>query len=509
MPNRFIARAISVCVFAVALAPVTGVAQAFRPAVAGAADNPRASCTQLTSLKLPDVKISEAVVVLAATTGAVRAPHCKVSGVIGTEIKFALLLPDTWNQKFMMGGGGGFVGTIDNQAASSVNLGFATVGTDTGHAGNVVDASWALNNLERRVNYGYVAVHRTAEVAKAIVRSYYGADASRSYFSGCSNGGRQGMMEAQRYPDDFDGIVAGAPAMDFTGIAAQFMKDIQTLFPDPKNAATSLVPAETMKLVGSKILDICDAADGVKDGVMDDPRACKVDFNALPITDVQKAALKKVYAPTTNKDGEIFTGQPFGGETEPGGWPMWISGGNPQLAMLKQPSLRFGFGTQFFKYFVFNDPSWEYSRYDLATWKKDTELTASFLNATDPNLDAFKGKGHKLIMSHGWADAGLSPLATIKYYDAVKSRDPNVNDYFRLFLMPGVLHCGGGAGPDSADWTAAIVDWVEKGKAPERIIASKTTNGAVARTRPLCQYPQRAIYKGSGSTDDEANFVCR
>jgi feruloyl esterase len=509
MPNRFIARAISVCVFAFALAPVTGVAQAFRPAVAGAADNPRASCTQLTSLKLPDVKISEAVVVLAATTGAVRAPHCKVSGVIGTEIKFALLLPDTWNQKFMMGGGGGFVGTIDNQAASSVNLGFATVGTDTGHAGNVVDASWALNNLERRVNYGYVAVHRTAEVAKAIVRSYYGADASRSYFSGCSNGGRQGMMEAQRYPDDFDGIVAGAPAMDFTGIAAQFMKDIQTLFPDPKNAATSLVPAETMKLVGSKILDICDAADGVKDGVMDDPRACKVDFNALPITDVQKAALKKVYAPTTNKDGEIFTGQPFGGETEPGGWPMWISGGNPQLAMLKQPSLRFGFGTQFFKYFVFNDPSWEYSRYDLATWKKDTELTASFLNATDPNLDAFKGKGHKLIMSHGWADAGLSPLATIKYYDAVKSRDPNVNDYFRLFLMPGVLHCGGGAGPDSADWTAAIVDWVEKGKAPERIIASKTTNGAVARTRPLCQYPQRAIYKGSGSTDDEANFVCR
>jgi feruloyl esterase len=509
MPNRFIARAISVCVIAVALAPVTGVAQAFRPAVAGAADNPRASCTQLTSLKLPDVKISEAVVVLAATTGAVRAPHCKVSGVIGTEIKFALLLPDTWNQKFMMGGGGGFVGTIDNQAASSVNLGFATVGTDTGHAGNVVDASWALNNLERRVNYGYVAVHRTAEVAKAIVRSYYGADASRSYFSGCSNGGRQGMMEAQRYPDDFDGIVAGAPAMDFTGIAAQFMKDIQTLFPDPKNAATSLVPAETMKLVGSKILDICDAADGVKDGVMDDPRACKVDFNALPITDVQKAALKKVYAPTTNKDGEIFTGQPFGGETEPGGWPMWISGGNPQLAMLKQPSLRFGFGTQFFKYFVFNDPSWEYSRYDLATWKKDTELTASFLNATDPNLDAFKGKGHKLIMSHGWADAGLSPLATIKYYDAVKSRDPNVNDYFRLFLMPGVLHCGGGAGPDSADWTAAIVDWVEKGKAPERIIASKTTNGAVARTRPLCQYPQRAIYKGSGSTDDEANFVCR
>jgi feruloyl esterase len=472
------------------------------------ADNPTMSCSELAKIKLPDVKITDASAVPAATTGAVRAPHCKVSGVIGSEIRFALLLPDTWNQKFMMGGGGGFVGTIDNQAASSVNLGFATVGTDTGHSGNLVDASWALNNLERRVNYGYAAVHRTAEVAKAIVRSYYGADASRSYFSGCSNGGRQGMMEAQRFPDDFDGIVAGAPAMDFTGIAAQFMKDLQTLFPDSKNP-TSLLPAETMKLVGSKILDMCDAADGVKDGVMDDPRACKIDVNALPLSDAQKAALKKVYAPTTNKDGEIFSGQPFGGETEPGGWPAWISGGSPQLAMLKQPSLRFGFGTQFFKYFVFNDPSWDYARYDLSTWKGDTALIGTVLNATDPNLDAFKAKGRKLIMSHGWADAGLSALATIKYYDQVKSRDAGVNDYFRLFLMPGVLHCGGGAGPDNADWTAAIVDWVEKGKAPERIIASKMSEGKATRTRPLCPYPQRAIYKGSGSTDDAANFACQ
>ena len=472
------------------------------------ADNPVISCSELARLRLPDVKITEAVAVPAAATGAVRAPHCKVNGVIGTEIRFALLLPDTWNQKFMMGGGGGFVGTIDNQVASSVNAGFATVGTDTGHTGNVVDASWALNNLERRVNYGYVAVHRTAEVAKAIIRSFYGREIARSYFSGCSNGGRQGMMEAQRYPDDFDGIVSGAPAMDFTGIAAQFMKDIRALFPDSKNP-TSLVSADTMKQVGAKILEICDAADDVKDGVMDDPRACKVDLNTLPITDVQKAALKKIYAPTTNRDGEIFPGQPFGGETEAGGWPLWISGGTPQLAMLKQPSLRYGFGTQFFKYFVFNDPAWDYSHYDLATWKKDTELTASFLNATDPNLDAFKAKVRRLIMWHGWADSGLSALGTIKYYEQVQARDAKAGDYFRLFMMPGVLHCGGGAGPDTTDWTAAIVDWVEHNKAPDRIIASKMSEGVAMRTRPLCPYPQRAVYKGSGSTDDAANFVCR
>ena len=473
------------------------------------ADNPAMSCSDVAKLKLPDVRITDAAAVPAATTGAVRAPHCKVNGVIGTEIKFSLLLPDTWNQKFMMGGGGGFVGTLDNQAVSSVNLGYATVGTDTGHAGNVVDATWALNNVERRVNYGHVAVHRTAEVAKAIVRSYYGAGAKRSYFSGCSNGGRQGMMEAQRYPDDFDGIVAGAPAMDFTGIAAQFMKDLQTLFPDPKNVTTSVLPAETMKLVGSRILDACDAADGVKDGVMDDPRACKVDLGALPISDAQKAALKKVYAPTMNKDGEIFSGQPYGGETDMAGWPLWISGGSPQAAMLKQPSLRFGFGTQFFKYLVFNDPSWDYSRYDLSTWKKDTELTATFLNATDPNLDAFKAKGRKLIMWHGWADAGLSPLATMKYYEQVQARDASLRDYTRFFMMPGVLHCAGGAGPDNADWTAAIADWVENGKAPDRIIAAKMSEGVATRTRPLCPYPQRAVYKGNGSTDEAANFVCR
>jgi len=491
----------------------TLVAQALRPAgadaVASAASDPQVACAQLATLKLPDVTITAASPVAAASGGTVRVAHCKVDGVIGSEIRFSLLLPDTWNGKFLMGGGGGFVGTVDNQAVASVNLGYATVGTDTGHPGNVIDASWALNNIERRVNYGYLAVHRTAVVSKAIVRSYYGSDATRSYFSGCSNGGRQGMMEAQRYPDDFDGVVAGAPAMDFTGIAAQFMKDIQTLFPDPRNVTTSLLPAETMKLVGSKILDACDAADGVKDGVMDDPRACKVDLNALPVTDVQKAALKKIYAPTTNKDGEIFSGQPFGGETEPGGWPLWISGGNPQLAMMKQPSLRFAFGTQFFKYMVFNDPSWDYSRYDLSTWKKDTELASSFLNATDPNLDAFKAKGHKLIMSHGWADSGLSALATTKYYEQVQARDAKVGDYFRLFMMPGVLHCAGGAGPDNADWTMAIADWVEKGKAPERVMASKTANGAVTRTRPLCPYPQHAIYKGTGSTDEADNFVCR
>src|SRR5207248_1106950 len=234
-----------------------------------------------------------------------------------TEIKFTLLLPNEGNGKFFMGGGGGFVGTVQNSAQSTVNLGYATAGTDTGHQGGAVEAGWALNNIERRVNFGYLAVHRTADVAKSIVLSYYGSASTRSYFSGCSRGGGQAMMEALRYPDDFDGVVAGAPAMDWTGIGAQFIKDAQAAFPAGASA-------------------------------------------------------------------------PLPGQTA--------------------PSLRVGFGTELFKYFVFNDPAWDYTKYQFANFRKDTELTASYLNSNDPKLDAFKANNHKVIMWHGWADAGLSPL---------------------------------------------------------------------------------------------------
>jgi hypothetical protein len=506
MKLRILAAVVVACT-----ASVISVAQAGKPGESATAPSagPR-NCAGLTALRLPDIKISEATAIAAATTGAIRAAHCRVNGVIGTEIRFALLLPDTWNGKFMMGGGGGFVGTVQNQAQATVNLGYATVGTDTGHQGGLTDASWAFNNVEREVNYGYLAVHRTAEAAKAIVRVFYGANDMRSYFSGCSNGGRQGMMEAQRFPDDFDGIVAGAPAMDFVGIAAQFIKDIQAVFPDASNPATSLLPPDTLKAIEAQIVEKCDAADGLKDGLLDDPRQCKVDLGTLTgISDAQRAALKKVYSETPGKEGATYPAQPFGGEGEGAGWPTWITGGAAATTP-QGPSLRFGFGTQFFKFFVFSDPSWDYSRYDVVNTRKDGTLAASYLNATNPDLDAFKAKGRKLIMWHGWSDPALTALGSIKYYDQVQSRDAAVREYFRLFMMPGVLHCAGGPGPDNADWTAAIVDWVEHGKAPDRVIARKGAAGAPAsRTRPLCPYPQRAQHKGTGSMDDAANFVCR
>ena len=483
-------------------------AVSFAPAAQGFSPADHGDCTQLTQLKLPDIKVTEAVAVPAGT-GAITVAHCRVAGVIGTEIKFSLLMPDAWNRKFLMGGGGGFVGTVQNQAQFVVNAGYATAGTDTGHAGGTTDATWALNNLERQVNFGYLGVHRTAEASKAILRSYYGSPETRAYFSGCSNGGRQALMEAQRFPDDFDGIVAGAPAADFTGIGAQFIKDVRAQFPDPKNL-TPLLSPETMKAVAAQILDKCDALDGVKDGVMEDPRQCTIEVSTLNgLSHAQQTALKTIYAPTRAGSETVFPGQPFGGEGELAGWPAWISGATPRPGQSAAPSLRYGFGTQLFKYLVFNDPDWDYRAYDLSTWRKDTTRTASFLNATSPDLDAFKSKGHKLLLWHGWSDAGLSPLGTIKYYESVQARDPKMDEYVRMFLMPGVLHCVAGTGPDNADWAAAIDGWVDGGKAPARIIAQKKTGAAVTRTRPLCPYPQHAVYTGTGSTDQAENFVCK
>jgi feruloyl esterase len=324
------------------------------------------ACAPLTALNWPDIRITGAASIPAAATGPVRVGHCRVAGVIGAEIHFTLLLPDEWNGKFFMGGGGGFVGSVQNSALSTVNQGYATVGTDTGHQGSVTDASWAHNNLERKVNFGYLAVHRTAETAKAITAHYYGRAPQRSYFIGCSRGGGQAFMEAQRYPADFDGIVAGAPAYDWTGIAAQMVRNAQAAFPDPKKLEP-MFTADELKTVEARVLDACDAADGVKDGVLDDPRQCRFDVGALPLPAAKKAALQAIYSATTNRAGEVYPAQPFGGEGQSAGWPTWITGaaGATPSAGANGPSLRFAFGTGIFKYRVFDDPDWDYSTYEL------------------------------------------------------------------------------------------------------------------------------------------------
>jgi feruloyl esterase len=503
--------------------PATGVflllapLAAAQPATAPTA-RPALSCDALTSLALPDGKITSAIEVGSDPTRGIHAPHCKVGGVIGTEIHFEVLLPDAWNFSFLMGGGGGFVEGVSNDQAASVDAGYASAGTDTGHQSSGLKADWALNNHERQINYGHLGIHRTAAAARAIITAYYATAPRHAYFASCSNGGRQGLMEAQRYPDDFDGIVAGAPAYDFTNIAASFLKNIRAAFPTPD---AQLVRSSTLKLLDHAALDACDAADGVTDGLIGEPVSCRVPLDAIKtcgaevaadcITAPERAAIAAIYGPLKGATGEIYPGQPPGAEGDKGGWIVWITGGAPGFkGFTGVPSLQFGFSTEYFKYFVYNDASWDYTKYDMSRAMPDSVEAGKILNADSVDLTAFKAHGGKLIIWHGWADPALNAESTIHYYKRLLDRDPHAADYARLFLMPGVLHCGGGPGPDRADWIAALTDWTEHDRPPTRVVASKLgADQTPVRTRPLCAYPERPVYNGTGNPDDERSFECR
>ena len=483
---------------------------------------PAASCESLKTATLAGARVTEAVTVAPSDKGS-KVVHCRVSGVIGKEIKFLALLPANWNGRFLMGGGGGFVGEVNAPSGDELTAGYATAGTDTGHEGSGIQAAWALGNEERRINYGYLAVHRTAETVKALIVAYYGRSAEKSYFLGCSNGGRQALMEAQRYPEDFDGIVAGAPAFNFTDIATSFIKNMKVTFPDPAKVMPVVSPA-ALKMIETKVLAACDARDGVTDGVLDDPRACDFKLAVIPpcpsdqpgddcLTRAQRSAVEAIYRPIADKDGRIYPGQPLGGEGQNGGWSAWITGTGaamPVSGSAKAPSVQWAFGSEFFKYLVFGDSTWDYTRYDLARSRTDLAKARQYLNADSPDMDRFIARGGKLILWHGWSDTALNALATIRYYQRAIARSPAAGGHLRLFLMPGVLHCAGGPAPDHADWPAAIADWVERGKAPVRIVAAKMgADGKPTRTRPLCPYPEVAVWKNKGSTDEETNFSCR
>ena len=468
-------------------------------------------CEELKNLSFPEVHITEAVTITDKTT------YCKVLGTIGKEINFELLLPGDWNGRFVMGGGGGFVGSIANSANWSVHDGYATSGTDTGHKGHGIKADWALDNMERQVNFGHLAVHRTAVVSEAIIARYYCHDPEYSYFMGCSRGGGQAMMEAQRYPEDFDGIIVGAPAFDWTAFAAEFIQNIQAIYPDPDNLEEAVITKENLAKLQSAILDQCDMLDGIRDSILNDPEECDFDLSALPIcpddvmggecfTISQINAIQTVYDGVTNDQAEIYPGFPLGGENEPGGWLPWITGPNDGTMELGFPSLQFGFGTEIFKYLVFQDPDWDYSTYDYSNFFEKTRYASAYLDATSANYSEFKKRNGKLIIYHGWNDPALSAYATIEHYEAVMNKDPDVKDYIRLFLLPGVLHCGGGPGPDRADWVGLIRDWVENGNAPDRVIMSKVKNEEVKMTRPVFPYPRKAVYDGQGDPNMESSF---
>ena len=482
-----------------ATASAIAAALAFVAACAGSAADPVDPCTDLAALSLIDLRITAAENIPAGEAGPA---HCKVTGVIETEINFELLLPEEWNGRFMMGGGGGFVGRVQNQARdTALERGYAAVGTDTGHVGGGIEASWALNNSERQENFGHRAVHLTAEATKSIIGHYYDRPPDYSYFVGCSRGCGQAMMESQRYPDDFDGIVAGAPAYDWTGAAAGFVQNQQAMFPEGDTTTPVLTP-ESLELLGSSILAACDAMDGVEDGVMTDPRRCTFRPEDLPrcsgdapdadcVTPKQLTAIKAVYDGPTSSSAPIHYGFSYGGENDRGGWDSWVVGSDARGAS-GMPNAQYGFGTELYKYFVFDEPEWDYTKYDFSTWEEDTVDAAAILNATDTDLGVFKNAGGKIIYWTGWSDLALAPLGTIDYYEQLEAGDPGARDYARLYMLPGVLHCGGGPGPDQVDWMEAIRAWVEDGQAPERLVASQLDeSGAATMTRHGREHARR------------------
>jgi hypothetical protein len=499
------------------------------------------TCEKLADLKLTNTTISTAQSVPAGSFNPPSGPaapykglpgFCRVAGVIkptsDSDIKFEVWMLSTgWNGKFQGVGNGGFAGSISYAGlAGAIARGYAAASTDTGHTGG--DASWALGHPEKIVDYGHRAVHEMTEKAKAIISAFYGNGPKRSYFASCSNGGRQALMEAQRYPNDYDGIIAGAPANQFTHILSGFAWNLQATLSDPG----SYIPSSKYKAIEAAALAACDLNDGLKDAVIDDPSKCHFDPSVLLckgaetdecLTEKQVSALKKVYSgPRTSRGELIIPGFEPGGETGPGGWTGWVTGSAPKKA------LQYFFGTQAFANMVYNDTAWDFRTFDL---ERDTKLADEkvglSLNAIDPNLKAFRAHGGKLILYHGWSDAALPPVNTIDYFKSVEAKlgSRETNEFVRLFMVPGMQHCGGGPGPNSFgafvtgdqsdaqhDMTLAIERWVEQGVAPDQIIATKRqgadAKSPVIRSRPLCAYPKVARYKGSGSTDDAANFAC-
>ncbi len=482
--------------------------------------------------QLPDVTITS------VAQESAPAPHCKVAGVIGPEIHFELLLPVKWNKKFVFGGGGGFAGSVANAAQDffgALQMGYATVGTDTGHQANSLDASWALNNLERLVNFGHQAVHRTAVNSKALTEAYYGRDIARSYFAGCSRGGGQALMEAQRYPEDFDGIVAMSPAYNWTHeLGARWLRIAQLMYPNPNQIREPVIGREALKLIGDAVMKKCDTKDGLKDGVLNDPRQCDFDVSTLEcgkttsdkcLSQKQVEVAQAIYG-DFKIGGQVIHGTPLGAELPgtPVGWELWYTGGHKpgddldfhegadsgEFRTPAVPNGTWAFATGIFRYFLYNDPDWSYVGYDFSDFAQKAARVAPTLNADNPDLSAFRARGGKLILDNGWMDGSMSAYGTIKYYERVLDHDPTARKDVRLFVRPGVTHCGSGPGPDVTNYLAAIYDWVESGKAPEQLPAlyRDSRGQPTGGERILCAFPKVAKYDAKGDALEASSFNC-
>ena len=491
-----------------------------------------ATCESLQSLSLPNTTIT---LTQSVAPGVFSSPaagrgvlppadvfkqlpaFCRVAATLrpsnDSDIKIEVWLPlANWNGKFQGVGNGGLAGFITSTAgngglergmAEALKRGYATASTDTGHTGDTAEP--LLGHPEKLVDFAYRAVHEMTVTAKAIIRAFYASSPKLSYWNGCSSGGRQGLIEAQRFPGDYDGIIAGAPPISQTRLVTWSTHVGQVVLKDPRNA----IPSSKYPMIHRAVVNACDAVDGTTDGLIDDPRRCRFDFKTIEckgedsascLTAAQVESARTITNPVVhpNTAETIFPGLALGTEL---GWGLRIGGTTPQR-----------FGIEYFKYIFHEDSNWDWRTFALETAIAIADR-ADFriLNATDPDLRRFQQRGGKLLMYHGWSDANFSAQSTIDYYESVRKvvGSERIGEWARLFLAPGMGHCGGGNGPNAFDPMTALEQWVEHGRGPGSIIATHTTDGRVDRTRPLCPYPQVAKYNGTGSIDDAGSFTCR
>ena len=479
------------------------------------AQQPVRTCESLTSLSLANTAIESASTEVASGD---RPAFCRITAVTthppaGDRVRIFVGLPLTaWNGRFEGVGGGGFMGGSANGVNVPVSQGYAAGSTDTGHEGPsgsfALDSTGHLNWLLIRDN-AYLGIHEMTVTAKALIEAFYGTPARHAYFNGCSTGGRQGLSEAQRYPTDYDGILSGAPAINWTKLHMEQMWGTVVML-----AAKNPVPQCKFAAATAAAVAACDAADGVTDGVIENPRACTFDPKQLvgtstacgDFTAADAGVIRKIWEGPRRQDGSFLwyglqRGGDFGGLSSTGGTPV-VPRPNPITL-------------EWWRYFLNQNPQWDYMNLTPASyelyWDQSVEEFSAVLSTDNPDLSAFRDHGGKIILWHGWSDRLIYPEGTIDYYQRVQKQmggAENTAKFARLFLAPGVDHCAGGPGPAPEGQFDAVVHWVEEGKAPETLTAVKRGPNGVTRTRPLCQFPLVAKYKGTGSTDDAANFAC-
>ncbi len=499
-----------------------------------------ADCGALKNLALENTTILLAEAVTSGTLAvSEQAPpvhglpaFCRVTGIMrpttDSEIRFEVWMPQQdWNGRFLGTGNGGFAGSIYYpMLAGYLRRGFAAAGSDAGHQAEGTDASWAFGHPEKVKDFGWRAVHLMTQRAGQIISAYYGKPAQKSYFDACSDGGREALMEAELFPEDYDGILAGAPANAWSTMLTAAVAGLQALVADPR----AYIPVAKLAAIQKAALAACDELDGVKDGIINDPPKCRFDPAVLLckeentnhcLSPHQVAALKALYGGAKDGQGRVFfPGFSMGDET---GWREWVVGEDPEA------SLGARFARNNFRYIVTGDPKWNMLTADVdVTLRQSKEKTAADLDSTNPDLSRFAARGGKLILYHGWDDAAISPANTVAYFNEVQKTmgREKVDSFARLYMPPGVEHCTGGPGPSAFGQLGietakgpkyglfdSLQDWVEKGSPDADVFATKYAPGEggamkPVMTRPLCAYPTIVKYKGSGDTNDAASFTC-